>query len=153
MAGLEWPEDVTARLRVLWDEGHSTSEIGRRLGVSKNAIVGKAHRLDLTARPSPIKRSGMGSYVPAPRPIAPKVTLPTLASTASAPVVPKPVFVQPPKPQIPLPLPNPIARGRCLYLIGDVKPFYQCDKPIEYGSYCKGHGLLCYVPAPRRDAA
>ncbi len=27
----------------LWDEGHSTAEIGRRMGVTKNAIVGKAH--------------------------------------------------------------------------------------------------------------
>ena len=35
----------------LWGEGHSTAEIGRRLGVSKNAVVGKAHRLALTPRP------------------------------------------------------------------------------------------------------
>lgn len=50
----DWREDDIERLRVLWDEGHSTAEIGRRLGVSKNAVVGKAHRLDLPARPDPI---------------------------------------------------------------------------------------------------
>lgn len=44
-------------LRVLWAAGHSTAEIGRRLGVSKNAVVGKAHRMDLGGRPSPIRRS------------------------------------------------------------------------------------------------
>ena len=31
-------------------------EIGRRMGISKNAVVGKAHRLNLPARPSPIRR-------------------------------------------------------------------------------------------------
>jgi GcrA cell cycle regulator len=61
----EWPENTVAQLRELWSEGHSTTEIGRRLGVSKNAIVGKAHRLDLPARPSPIKRGAPGG--PRPR--------------------------------------------------------------------------------------
>src|SRR5471032_2531668 len=53
---MEWSDDVIGQLRALWAEGHSTAEIGRRLGVTKNAIVGKAHRLDLSARPSPIRR-------------------------------------------------------------------------------------------------
>jgi GcrA cell cycle regulator len=53
---MEWSDDIIGQLRGLWDEGHSTAEIGRRLGVTKNAIVGKAHRLDLPARPSPIRR-------------------------------------------------------------------------------------------------
>src|SRR5271155_3390062 len=54
---MEWSDEVIGQLRGLWDEGHSTAEIGRRLGVTKNAIVGKAHRLDLPARPSPIPRN------------------------------------------------------------------------------------------------
>src|ERR1700723_4604058 len=53
---MEWTDEVISQLRTLWAEGHSTAEIGRRLGVTKNAIVGKAHRLDLPARPSPIRR-------------------------------------------------------------------------------------------------
>lgn len=53
---MEWTDDAVLRLRSLWDEGHSTAEIGRRLGVSKNAVIGKAHRLDLPGRPSPIGR-------------------------------------------------------------------------------------------------
>lgn len=74
---MEWNDEVIARLRTLWDEGHSTAEIGRRLGVSKNAIVGKAHRLSLPPRPSPIRR-GTGE---APRPSTRRVvgsTLPPL---------------------------------------------------------------------------
>ncbi len=55
---MEWAEDTIVRLRSLWDEGLSTAEIGRRLGITKNAVVGKAHRLDLPARPSPIRLGG-----------------------------------------------------------------------------------------------
>ena len=50
---MEWNEDAIAKLRALWAEGLSTAEIGRRMGVSKNAVVGKAHRLNLPSRPSP----------------------------------------------------------------------------------------------------
>jgi GcrA cell cycle regulator len=79
-----WNEETIRHLRDLWAEGHSTAEIGRRLGVSKNAIVGKAHRLDLDARPSPIRRDGPKPS--AERPVSyPRVagpTLPPLASTA-----------------------------------------------------------------------
>jgi len=50
-----WTQERIESLGVLWVEGLSTAEIGRRLGVSKNAVVGKAHRLSLTPRPSPVK--------------------------------------------------------------------------------------------------
>ncbi len=53
---MDWTHEAIERLRALWAEGHSTAEIGRRMGVSKNAVVGKAHRLNLSARPSPIRR-------------------------------------------------------------------------------------------------
>jgi hypothetical protein len=51
-----WTDDLMAALRDLWDQGIPTAEIGRRIGASNNAVIGKAHRLDLPARPSPIKR-------------------------------------------------------------------------------------------------
>jgi GcrA cell cycle regulator len=82
-----WNEETIRHLRDLWAEGHSTAEIGRRLGVSKNAIVGKAHRLDLDARPSPIRRDGPkpASERPAPYPRVAGPTLPPLASAAIHP--------------------------------------------------------------------
>lgn len=51
-----WNDEKIQRLKKLWSEGLTTGEIGKRLGVSKNAVVGKAHRLGLKGRPSPIKR-------------------------------------------------------------------------------------------------
>jgi GcrA cell cycle regulator len=81
---MEWAEETIIRLRELWDQGHSTAEIGRRLGMSKNAVVGKAHRLDLPARPSPIRREGDRPPVrrSPPRTLS-GPTLPPLSSTAA----------------------------------------------------------------------
>ena len=53
-----WTDDRITKLKKLWSEGLTTGEIGKRLGVSKNAVVGKAHRLGLKSRPSPIRRAG-----------------------------------------------------------------------------------------------
>ena len=53
---MEWNEETISRLRSLWQEGHSTAEIGRRMAITKNAVVGKAHRLTLPPRPSPIRK-------------------------------------------------------------------------------------------------
>lgn len=52
-----WTDDLIESLSKLWDEGHSASEIGRRLGVGKNAVIGKVHRLKLTPRESPLKNA------------------------------------------------------------------------------------------------
>ena len=51
---MSWTPERIGELEKLWAEGLSTAEIGRRLGVSKNAVVGKAHRLRLPGRQSPI---------------------------------------------------------------------------------------------------
>ncbi|HEY5210070.1 MAG TPA: GcrA family cell cycle regulator [Stellaceae bacterium] len=50
-----WTNELVDQLSALWQQGLSTAEIGRKLGISKNAVVGKAHRLMLTPRPSPLK--------------------------------------------------------------------------------------------------
>lgn len=52
---MEWTDEIITRLQTLWQEGLSTAEIGRQLSITKNAVVGKAHRLGLPPRPSPIR--------------------------------------------------------------------------------------------------
>ena len=49
-----WNEDRLVMLRELWAEGVSVTQIGRALGVTRNAVVGKAQRLGLPRRRSPI---------------------------------------------------------------------------------------------------
>jgi len=51
----EWTPDRITALIALWEEGLTTSVIGDRLGITKNAVVGKVHRLGLPKRGSPIK--------------------------------------------------------------------------------------------------
>ncbi|MBQ8250378.1 MAG: hypothetical protein IJY92_00515 [Alphaproteobacteria bacterium] len=53
---MAWTAEKIKQLKKLWLKGKSTIEIGKELGISKNAVVGKVHRLELAARPSPIKR-------------------------------------------------------------------------------------------------
>ena len=170
---MEWTDETIARLRDLWTEGHSTAEIGRRLGVSKNAVVGKAHRLHLAARPSPIRPSIGG---PRPRPPARRgtgPTLPPLASTGSpfatssgrtaAALGQRPVAA----PRLPVPAPAPRLQavapryGRvitCCWPLGEpgTKSFRFCDVESVPGKpYCTDHAELAYVKVRdrREDAA
>lgn len=48
--GFEWTPERIAALIALWEEGLTTSVIGERLGITKNAVVGKVHRLGLPKR-------------------------------------------------------------------------------------------------------
>ena len=52
MTTKEWTPQRTAALIALWEEGLTTSVMGQRLGVTKNAVVGKVHRLGLPKRAS-----------------------------------------------------------------------------------------------------
>lgn len=151
---MDWSDEMAAKARLLWDEGWSTAEIGRRIGVSKNAVVGKARRLDFPPRPSPIHRSGE-PRPPRPRRVG-KVSLPALASTIVA-ERPAPVLKIAPKP---LPPPQPVIpkpRIPCCWPIGEPKTdsFRFCEVPSVGGKpYCAEHMRVAYVPVrDRRDDA
>ena len=51
-----WTDDKIKNLKKLWLKGSTTAEIAKKLGLSKNSIIGKVHRLNLETRPSPIKK-------------------------------------------------------------------------------------------------
>ncbi|TCS61678.1 GcrA family cell cycle regulator [Varunaivibrio sulfuroxidans] len=61
MSTIDWTTERTNTLIALWNEGLPTSEIGRRLEVTKNAVVGKVHRLGLKKRASPIRAASAPS--------------------------------------------------------------------------------------------
>jgi GcrA cell cycle regulator len=146
---MEWSDETIGRLRALWAEGLSTAEIGRRMGVSKNAVVGKAHRLNLTARPSPIRRDGEKT----PRRRQPRrahgTTLPALA----AELAPMPSAEVPRLVERQAPVLTP-----CCWPIGEpgTRSFRFCDADSLGGKpYCAEHAEKAYVRLRdrREDAA
>ena len=53
---MSWTDERIATLTKMWEGGSTASQIAEELGgVSRNAVIGKAHRLGLKARPSPVK--------------------------------------------------------------------------------------------------
>ena len=56
---MPWNDENVSRLRDLWDQGLPTAQIGKLIGFTKNAVVGKAHRIGLERRPSPIRRTAV----------------------------------------------------------------------------------------------
>lgn len=171
-----WPDETLASLRRLWSEGHSCAEIGRRIGRSKNSIVGKVHRQIaaglLTGRPSPIIRDGEPHEPRVQIPRAPRVTLPKLQSEAAElprPARPKqnfppPVVLLPPARPVPVPVvrvARPPGKEGCRFpLWGHTeKPSHHyCDQPtVELGSpWCAEHRKRCFnrvTLTARADAA
>ncbi len=78
---MAWTEERIALLTKYWQEGRSASQIAEALGegLTRNAVIGKAHRLGLSSRPSPVKaasadggtdpdRKGKKAAAPAPQP-------------------------------------------------------------------------------------
>jgi GcrA cell cycle regulator len=154
----EWTDDRIRKLRQLWSEGHSTAEIGRRMGVSKNAVVGKAHRLDLPARPSPIRTGSSPRPARAPR----RQPVPRLADTMPLPCLrdadaPTPVeriapTVEPAR-HVAI-TPQRIGSHPCCWPIGEpgTPAFRFCDAAALVGRpYCNEHARLAYRRPSRRE--
>jgi GcrA cell cycle regulator len=69
---MSWTEERIATLKRMWESGATASEIAAELGgVSRNAVIGKAHRLGLKARPSPVKAKEKKKAATAKKPEAP----------------------------------------------------------------------------------
>ena len=164
----DWADDIIARLRKLWAEGHSAAEIGRRLGISKNAIIGKSHRLCLPARPSPIQRTCLERIVRPPRPRCPAlaelqgkppVTQPTNSQHVAGAqlTAPMPTSVQRLQPDVAQPTRTPrLSKHPCCWPIGDpgTKGFRFCEELSEAGkSYCPRHCVDAYIDRTKRRPA
>lgn len=133
-SGTDWTQDLIARLRALWGEDLPAVEIGRRLGVSKNAVLGKAHRLDLPPRKRSIRRGGHKPRAPEPRP------RPASREAPAWPAIPA---------TLARPTLDPSGRP-CCWPIGEPgRPgFGFCGRGAATGKpYCPEHVALAYVPA------
>jgi GcrA cell cycle regulator len=94
---MSWTEERIAILTKMWEGGSTASQIAEELGgVSRNAVIGKAHRLGLKARPSPVKANDPKPEAKA-KPVEPKPA-PKAAKPKPAPPPPSPGQQSPPRP-------------------------------------------------------
>lgn len=156
-----WTDRQIGRLCDLWAQEPRipTAEIGRQLDMSKNSIVGKAHRLGLPSRPSPIKHDGIRA-TPVRKPritLPPLLALPSLIADIVIPPPPKPVFVAPDPAE---PSPEPFFKTRpsqtCCWPVGDpgTRSFRFCDAeiPASRVPYCAEHRKVAFTrTVPARD--
>ncbi len=130
---MTWTDERIADLKRLWTAGHSTSHIGNVLGVTKNAVIGKAHRLKLPSRPSPIRRSS-----------GPRKAKPALFPPRVPKIHRRPVF-KPARPRDGAPA--------CLWPFGDPgdADFHFCGGATVPGRpYCQEHCARAYLPPRTR---
>ncbi|MCO5792483.1 MAG: GcrA cell cycle regulator [Blastomonas sp.] len=111
---MSWTDERIDQLKTMWEKGLTASQIAEELGgVSRNAVIGKAHRLGLKSRPSPVK-PGEAKPKPAKKTEAPKPAKKVEAEAASdappfkvdAPA--QPVRAAPTPAPAPAPAPRPV---------------------------------------------
>lgn len=126
----DWPATKEAQLRELWALGMTGAAIARRLDVTPNAVVGKAHRLKLEARPSPIPRPG---YVP------PRV--------ANAKRPNRDRVVAAPPPPVVMPVVGSVGRTKtCQWIEGSRRQWLTCDAASAPGmSWCPAHKDIVFT--------
>lgn len=103
---MSWTDERIEQLKGMWEKGLTASQIAEELGgVSRNAVIGKAHRLGLQSRPSPVKaadaprKPASAPRRPAPEPAAPAAPVATQPAPQPA-ATPQPVPAPTPAPYV-----------------------------------------------------
>ncbi|MEE9381673.1 MAG: GcrA family cell cycle regulator [Hyphomonadaceae bacterium] len=157
---MAWTEDRVEVLKKLWAEGHSASQIAKQLGgVTRNAVIGKVHRLGLSGRATPsrpVKRP--------PRLARPKPRLMSDGAVKTNAVA-KSDALRPSEKNAMLaalpPMEQPdgeaatiltIRDSMCKWPIGDPADpkFAFCGRKSDCGPYCKDHAAVAFQPAKKR---
>ena len=140
-----WSEDRVTTLKALWLDGRSASQIAKQLGgVTRNAVIGKIHRLGLSGRAVP-SAPARPARSPAPR-RPPRTTAPRLIPPVRP--TPGPERIEP-APEGPGLVSSVAALGAhlCKWPIGDPKAaaFSFCGRPAN-GPYCPTHKAKAVRP-------
>jgi len=159
---MAWTDERVEALKKLWAEGLSASQIAKQLGgVTRNAVIGKVHRLGLSGRATPsrparraTKPSRPRTTASSPAAAAPRAPRPAASAPAAAP---KPAAAAPVEPAV---LPSgelatvlTLRDSMCKWPIGDPasSSFRFCGRKTGAGgAYCEGHSEMAYQPNQKR---
>ena len=160
---MSWTDERVELLRKLWMDGHSASQIAAELanGITRNAVIGKVHRLGLSGRvkcappsstPRPRPAAQRPQRLATPRPAAPIVRGATAQFVAAA---------QRPVDDVVVPISERVTimelrEGMCRWPLGDpaTPDFRYCGGRSDItATYCAAHARMAYQPAQdrRRD--
>lgn len=172
---MSWTDERIALLKKMWKDGKSAAEIAKTLGkgVTRNAVIGKAHRMGLSGRPSPIKKPAAPKKEPAAKkerataaPAAPAVPAgrgkkaapppPAATAKASAQLNKEVEELKSIQKEI-VPLGGGVAlidltERMCKWPIGDPRDadFTFCGRGIRPGTpYCPDHAAMAYQTSSR----
>ena len=168
---MAWTDDRVATLTKLWADGLSASQIAKQLGgVTRNAVIGKVHRLGLSgrAKPSSPARKAAARKTAASSASRARAASKSKPKSVRAPSVPRAprVVVKAPVPPPPLeakPMSNgefatimTITEHMCKWPIGDpgADNFRFCGRKTDPEEpYCLAHSRVAYQPSRRRGAS
>jgi GcrA cell cycle regulator len=144
---MSWTTEKVDKLKELWSKGHTASQIAEILGdTTRNAVIGKAHRLDLEAR-APSKQSAV------PRSRDNKQIKRTAAPTSRKAKFQSILLDKNFEPENPKSLEN-LTESTCKWPIGhpNEEKFYFCGrKPEGEFPYCKLHVLYAFQPKGSKE--
>lgn len=150
-----WTDERVELLKKLWADGWSGSQMAKELGgVTRNAVIGKVHRLGLSGRAAPSKPARPAFK--APRPARPTISAPSAprriaepSMTAHAPVV-RYVDETPGTATV-----LTLGAYQCKWPIGDPKVdnFTHCGRKAPDGPYCAAHAEVAYQPPTKRRSS
>ena len=178
---MSWTDERVEKLKELWGEGMSASQIAKALGgVTRNAVIGKVHRLGLSNRGSAEESKPAKAAKPSRATKAAEAKEATSAESKPAPVVRTPPVIrdatQPRAPGLPTPEEQAaratlaeiekmakkldlmsLTERTCKWPIGDPteEDFHFCGLPSVAGKpYCEHHVAVAFQPmSARRDRA
>lgn len=150
---MAWTEEMIDSLKQMWKEGLTTTEIAKRLGVSKNSIVGKVHRLNLKARPSPIKKKEE-TVVAETTGTKEENTKQATKSIKKINISPISVSTEKVKKESSCLKLTELDNHTCRWPIGDPRDdnFCFCGKAVRSGqTYCEEHSAIAYVKPVKKE--
>ncbi len=158
---MSWTDERIALLRTSWESGMTASQIAEALGegVTRNAVIGKAHRLGLEARPSPVKVGEIVEDMVDGVVAAVEGVVGAAGDAIAAVIAPRPAPKRPARPVAPAKPAKTtlldLSEKVCKWPIGHPgeTDFHFCGKPSQASfPYCTEHCAIAYqAQLPRRD--